>query len=103
MNQAGCKKCGVPLYKPARGPVPTYCSVGCRRAAELELRRIQQSLQELEAELSRCRTDVTGLRYWPSLRTGPERIPDLEAAIAQQEARLRVLLDDGSVPTGRKA
>lgn len=90
---AGCRKCGEPLQKPARGPMPTYCSVGCRRAAEFEIKRVQEDLISLEAQLGFCQADTSGIKHWPTGLTSPERVPELQRSIAALEARFRDLLD----------
>jgi hypothetical protein len=72
-----CLKCRAPLTPTDVGRPPTYCSTGCRRAAEYELRRIQRHLERLEAQ-----------------RESPFFVKDTERAIAALEARLRTLLED---------
>ena len=70
-----CLKCRTPLTPTAAGRPPSYCSTGCRRAAEYELRRIQRHLERLEG-----RRDL------------PFFAKEIECAIAELEARLRTLL-----------
>ena len=77
MVEKFCLKCRTPLTPTAVGRPPSYCSTGCRRAAEYELRRIQRHLERLEAQ-----------RESPMFAAGAER------AIAELEARLRTLLED---------
>ena len=72
-----CLKCRKPLKPTGVGRPPSYCSTGCRRAAEYELRRIQRHLERLEAQ-----------------RESPFFVKDTERAIAALEARLRTLLED---------
>jgi hypothetical protein len=81
MAEKRCGKCETPLKPTGVGRSPTYCSTGCRRAAEYELRRIQRHLERLEAQ-----------------RESPMFAEGAEDAIATLEARLRILLDDGAVP-----
>ena len=78
-----CLKCRTPLTPTAAGRPPSYCSPGCRRAAEYELRRIQRHLERLEAQ-----------------RQSPFFVKDTERAIAALEARLRTLLEDGNLAFG---
>lgn len=79
-----CPKCGakVPQSTDPGRPL-TYCSTGCRRATEYELRRLQKALEDVEDRLrwSRIngRTPVVGER--------------LEVERLTLEARLHVLLD----------
>jgi hypothetical protein len=81
MAEKRCVKCERPLKPTGGGRPPTYCSTGCRRAAEYELRRIQRHLERLEAQ-----------------RESPLFAEGAEHAIGELEARLRILLDDGAVP-----
>ncbi|MGH8645222.1 MAG: hypothetical protein ACREX4_12455 [Gammaproteobacteria bacterium] len=73
-----------------------YCSTGCRRAAEFEIRRVNRRLESLETDLSSLRMcendfmDVYG-------RTHPERVAAVEAELATLKARFRELLDDGGL------
>jgi predicted nucleic acid-binding Zn ribbon protein len=50
-----CLVCRAPLERPEMGRPPSYCSTGCRRAAEYELRRLQRRLQVLEDQAARER------------------------------------------------
>ena len=83
MAEKLCLKCRTPLTPTATGRPPSYCSTGCRRAAEYELRRIQRHLERLEAQ-----------------RQSPFFVKDTERAIAALEARLRTLLEDGNLAFG---
>ncbi|MEV6912815.1 hypothetical protein [Amycolatopsis sp. NPDC051071] len=81
-----CRKCGRTLADRAGpGRKPVYCSPGCRRAAEYELRRIQRALEALEDEHRDIRLN------WPPFA---DRLPLLEAERDRLEIRLRELLDD---------
>mgnify|MGYP003395817358 CR=1 FL=1 len=84
-----CIKCGKAIEGTAATGRPlTYCSVGCRRAAEHEVRRLNSRLEKLEGDLSNTR-----LGYgWEPMGTAKK----LEAEIALQEARLRTLLAGGA-------
>jgi len=73
-----CLKCGAPLTSPPTGRPPRYCSVGCRRAAEYELRRIQRHLERLERQSEWVARDY---------------LKEHRAKIAQLEARLKELLE----------
>ena len=52
-----CRKCGREVPQPAgdRGRPRSYCSTGCRRAMEYELRRLQKALEGVEEQLRWCR------------------------------------------------
>ena len=89
-----CLKCGCKLQAKGAGRPATYCSVACRRAAEFEIRRVQDRLVRLEDELEQLRRDRSGLPHMIH-GTPEERLAGLEAEIERQEARLRALLDEG--------
>lgn len=79
-----CLKCGLTIEEQATtGRPKAYCSVGCRRSAEHEVRRINSLLQKLETDLSNA---ILG-RVWA------DQVSKIEAEILRQEARLRNLLD----------
>jgi hypothetical protein len=82
-----CPRCSraIPASEGAGRPA-TYCSPGCRRAAEYEIRRINDRLDHLEQRFSALRFTIH--------RTGWEDDPALlEAEIARQRARLAELCD----------
>ena len=91
-----CVKCFRPL---ARGPVgrpAAYCSPGCRRAAEYELRRLQRRLERLEDERERWRRAVAGVGFFTgSPAYASAMLARVEAEVAEAEARLRSLLSEG--------
>lgn len=79
-----CLKCGLQIEEqPTTGRPKIYCSTGCRRSAEHEVRRINALLQKLETDLSNA---ILG-RVWA------DQVSKIEAEILRQEARLRDLLD----------
>ena len=79
-----CRKCGTELpTRTGSGRPPTYCSTGCRRATEYELRRLQKALEDLEDRLR-----------WSRMNGRDAHSEDLEQECARLEARLRELLDD---------
>lgn len=82
-----CRKCraDLPERKPGAGRPAVYCSAGCRRAAEYELRRLQHALEGVEDQARRYRTGGYGRP-----REAPEHI---EAERLRLEERLRELLD----------
>jgi hypothetical protein len=87
MAEKRCVKCERPLKPTGVGRPPSYCSTGCRRAAEYELRRIQRHLERLEAQ-----------------RESLFFVKDTERAIAALEARLRTLLaaDNAGIPVEQR-
>jgi len=51
-----CRKCGSELpTRTGRGRPAVYCSTGCRRATEYELRRVQKALEDIEEQARWCR------------------------------------------------
>lgn len=81
-----CKKCGHEIKDIAEiGRPKIYCGTGCRRAAELEIRRLNNLLAELESILSKKRLG------WGAC--GAHDIEVVESEISRQEVRLRTLLD----------
>lgn len=86
-----CIKCGTDLPPHGKGRPPTYCSQGCRRSTEYELRRIQRHLEALEREAQWLKWQP------PDVHTNNGRVRDAVVRtatdIAELEARMRVLLD----------
>jgi hypothetical protein len=77
-----CLVCSAPLERPDTGRPPSYCSPGCRRAAEYELRRLQRRLQGLEEQAAKAR--IVG---------NPVLAGRVESEIKRAELRLLQLLD----------
>ena len=95
-----CRYCGTPLAKPKRGRPPRYCSVGCRRASEYEVRRCNRRLETLEAE--RDALAVTSAEYamrdasataWQRQRHAV-RVQAIADQISDYRQRLAELLND---------
>lgn len=90
-----CRKCGQSL--PARTPSTIgrpldYCSTGCRRAAEHELRRLDTQLLTAEAEITALR-----LALIPQPLTGLQaRLDWWTSETTRLEARMAHLLDDNT-------
>lgn len=86
MSNCNCLKCGKPIEKPAKqGRPPKYCGNACRRAAEFELRRINDHIAKLESNFSHARLHGRSSTVWLPPGT-------YEAEIARFEERLRALL-----------
>jgi len=96
LSEKVCRKYGAPLPEAAAtGRPATYCSVACRRMAELEVKRINRRLEALEERLSeRLLQGDTGLKDLAG-RNHREQMAALKAEIARQEERLRALLEQG--------
>jgi hypothetical protein len=83
-----CPRCGRGLRTVSGSGRPAiYCSQGCRRAAEFEIRRVNERLASLETRLSELRVTT--------LKTGWEDSAELlQAEISVQRARLADLCDE---------
>lgn len=80
-----CVMCGRALTQPATGRPRRYCSTGCRRAADLEVRRLDRHLDQLEQRLR-----WANLNFW---MTGKDEIEKIEQLIDLTKRRLITLLD----------
>lgn len=91
-----CCKCGAALPAPTRGRPPKFCSTVCRRAAELEIRRINRRLEALEVK----RDDLISApasEWFPAATEAREKkrkVTALDGAIRLAENRLRELLTE---------
>jgi len=83
---SNCIKCDKPIIetKP-KGRNKSYCSVACRRSAELEIRRINDRLVSLEKI-------AQGLRLRDLLLSQFHTIEGIQTEINLQENRLKLLL-----------
>jgi len=90
---ASCRKCGTSLPQPSIGRPRTYCGVGCRRAAEREVRRLDNSIAALEGRQLSHRESVAFGNGRSEYHEA--KIAHLDAEIATAEARMSVLLDTG--------
>lgn len=88
-----CRKCACACAfgANASGRPALYCSTGCRRAAEYELRRIQTRLAMLENQLSDCKLNRSPIMNWDGT-SAEERATHLREVIAEEEARFKALL-----------
>ncbi len=86
-----CRKCGreVAQSNGDRGRPRSYCSTGCRRAMEYELRRLQKGLEAIEEQLTWCRLGWNGRKPGDAHRYDEERL--------RLESRLCELLDSEEV------
>lgn len=85
-----CVMCGRALTQPSTGRPRRYCSTGCRRAADLEVRRLDRRLDQLEQRLQ-----WANLNFW---ETGKDEIEKIEQLIDLIKRRLIALLDDWEAP-----
>lgn len=88
-----CIKCGRPIQQAETGRPAIYCGPACRQAAAYELKRIQRRLEALEERRSDLRHSRSTIRDWLG-RTPKVALVDVEAEIATDEARLRLLLSE---------
>lgn len=91
---AECLKCGRRIEKGGRGRPAVYCSTGCRRSVEYELRRIQRHLEHAEHEVTWLQPLEDNVSVASSFggRRG-EALANARAEIERLEARLRELLE----------
>lgn len=87
-----CAKCGAPLDKPSGAGRPRrFCSSGCKRAAEHEVRRLNRRLEHLEEIMSHARIAPEGDVYGESPAERDARPERVRAEIDLTERRLRSL------------
>lgn len=94
MRRERCLKCGARLPHGPGGRPRTYCSVGCRRAAEYEIRRTSRQLEELQKEEARYRRIVAGIDLpVPPVHIAQRKHSWVVDEIRAMEMRLRELLE----------
>lgn len=102
MSKRSCRKCGTELAaREGAGRPPSYCSTGCRRAAEYELRRVQGALESAENRMAHHREYLAlrlscGLQCCGGAGKAEVHLSVLDDERARLEERMRLLLgDDG--------
>jgi len=90
---AKCRKCIADLPESSIGRPRTYCAVGCRRAAEREVRRLDNTIAALEGRQLSHRQSAAFGNGRPEYHEA--KIAHIRAEIATAEARMSVLLDTG--------
>lgn len=96
-----CRKCGAALAgRPGVGRPAWYCSTGCRRAAEYELRRAQDALATVEKRAREHREQIAlesvyGLNCCGRGQALVRHLEGIEAERMRLESRMQLLLDDG--------
>jgi len=90
---ASCRKCGKPLPEPSIGRPRTFCGVGCRRAVEREVRRLDNSIAALEGRQLSHRESAAFGNGRPEYHEA--KIAHIRTEIATAEARMSALLDTG--------
>lgn len=101
-----CPKCASPVrQRPGRGRPRVFCSTVCRQVAAYEIKRLQRRLELRESRrLTLRHMEGYGREIKDGLfRTWAEQLAAVEAEIAEDEARLRVLLSEPrGTPIARK-
>lgn len=72
-----CRICGEPLSQPTTGRSRRYCSTTCRRAAEYQLKRLNEHLTRLEWQRDALRRRLAIVKLSAAHRRELER----EAAV----------------------
>jgi hypothetical protein len=90
-----CRVCGTGIEATGKGRPAVYCGTGCRRMAEYDVRRINNTITELEREARSLRNPAT-----LKLPTDEAHAAFLAAEIAAARGRLRELLADDTLPRG---
>lgn len=89
-----CIKCGASLPPSApTGRPATYCSTACRRAAELEIRRLNRHIEKIEERMAHIRIHGRS-SYACYLREPDAAIDALKCECERHESRLRLLLSE---------
>jgi len=101
MNPKACRYCGLAVTKPRTGRPPVYCSAGCRRAIEYDVRRISRRLESLERkrdelEVEKAIQEVESRGPW-ELRRQALVAETVTRQLQRDRDRLRLLLDDAEV------
>jgi hypothetical protein len=103
-----CRYCSRDLPDAKTGRPRDYCSVGCRRAGEYEIRRVSRRLEELEGVAHRLEQGTaeyalpnSGVRDWQREKHASQ-VQVVDHQIARARERMRDLLDDDVVATGRE-
>lgn len=84
-----CRICGTAIEAKSTGRPPTYCSTGCRRMSEREIRRLDNTITTLETEARWLRNPAR-----LQMQTDAAHAEFLAAEIAVARKRLRALLGD---------
>jgi len=96
-----CVACAGPVTQPATGRPAKFCSTACRRAADLEVRRLDRRLSTAEDNLVRRRDRLAeieaGLGFHGGTNAARQARFEVERAellVAELRARLRAVLPD---------
>jgi hypothetical protein len=100
-----CAACKRPIEQAATGRPRKFCSEGCRRSADLEVRRLDRQLDLAESRLAVDRnwlaTIEAGLASGGGTQTKQKAVFDVtraELRVADLQSRLRLLLDELEAP-----
>jgi len=90
-----CARCGAGLPGWAgRGQRPKWCSTGCRRAAEYEVRRLVRRLERLDGRLAELREVKAGVAFSHRRAKVDADVGHYEHERQRAEDRLAELLDE---------
>ena len=84
-----CLICGTNIAAKPTGRPPTFCSTGCRRMAEYDIKRLNATIVELEDQARRLR-DPARIPY----SKDAEHAEFIQAEIGDAREKLRELLVD---------
>lgn len=92
-----CRKCGKKLSKPPTGRPRKWCSVGCRRGVEYEIKRLNRHIGRLEEQReghrgARRDSIFGGVKDFQG-RTRAQRWKAIDDGIVAAEKRLAALLE----------
>ncbi len=96
--EAESQKCAVCSKKfPTSSKGKKYCSEGCRRIAEFEIRRINRRLERLEDRRADEEMDVLAPVHYNDMlgRSPEERLHTIETQIKAEKTRLAALVNSG--------
>jgi len=88
MSAKTCRSCGAPVTQPSTGRPRTYCSTGCRRLAEHDIRRANGAITALENALQYYRFDGR-----IKLRDDEQQAAFVASELIAARKKLRALLD----------
>ncbi len=99
-----CAACKGPIEQAASGRPRKFCSEGCRRSADLEVRRLDRQLDIAESRLRGARDWLAKIEAGfasGGTQTKPMAVFDVtraELRVADLQSRLRTLLDELEAP-----
>ncbi len=74
MRASSCARCGSPVQQPSSGRPRVYCAVGCRRAVEYELRRLDAAVRYAERQFTLARARRAVARHAEDLQAAQQLV-----------------------------